>query len=63
MDQKTRKINLKKEHKNTNNTVDDRERRFDLNCSYCPPNGGENKKNHSKHGKGKPKYKSKRKGR
>lgn len=58
-----RKIPLKKRDRNTNNTVDDRERRFDLYCSFCPPNGGENKKNYRKHGKGKAKYKSKRKGR
>lgn len=49
--------------KNANNTVDDRERRFDLNCSYCRPNRGENIKNYRKHGKGKSRYKSERKGR
>lgn len=55
---KLRKINLKEN--NTNSTVDDRERRFDLSCSFCRPNKGENKKNHRKHGKTKPKYKNKR---
>lgn len=47
---------------NTNSTVDDREQRFSLNCSFCRPNKGENCKHHAKHGKGKPKYKDKRKG-
>jgi hypothetical protein len=47
--------------KNTNSTVDDRERRFDLRCSFCPPNKYENVKNYKKHGKTKPKYKNKRK--
>jgi hypothetical protein len=47
---------------NTNSTVDDRERRKDLNCSFCPPNRGDNAKRRSKRGKGKPKYKFKRKG-
>jgi hypothetical protein len=44
---------------NTNSTVDDRLRRFDLNCSFCPPNKGENRKKHSKRGAKKPKYKDK----
>lgn len=57
---KLKKIKVNKT--NTNNTVDDRERRLDLRCSFCRPNKGENQKNHRKHGKGKPKYKSKRKG-
>jgi hypothetical protein len=45
---------------NNNSTVDDRERRNDLLCSFCRPNKGENQKNYRKHGKGKPKYKNKR---
>lgn len=45
---------------NTNSTVDDRERRFDLNCSFCRPNQGENAKKRSKRGPKKPKYKDKR---
>lgn len=59
--ERERKISLKE--KNTNSTVDDRERRQDLRCSYCRPNKGENQKNWRKHGKGKSKYKSQRKGR
>jgi hypothetical protein len=47
--------------KETNSMVDDRLRRFDLNCSICPPNRGENSKRKSKHGKTKPKYKDHRK--
>jgi hypothetical protein len=46
---------------NTNSTVDDRERRFDLNCSYCRPNKGDNANRKAKHGKTKPRYKNKRK--
>lgn len=57
---KERKIHIKND--NTNPTVDNRESRFDLNCSYCHPNKGENQKNFRKHGKGKAKYKSERKG-
>lgn len=55
---KPRKLNIK--DKNTNSTVDDRESRFDLSCSFCRPNKGENQKNYKKHGKTKPKYKNKR---
>lgn len=53
---------MKKDPNNTNSTVDNRERRNLLRCSFCPPNKGENCKHHSKHGKGKPKYKDKRRG-
>jgi hypothetical protein len=45
---------------NTNSTVDNRERRKQLSCSYCRPNRGENCKKHAKHGVTKPKYKDKR---
>lgn len=45
---------------NTNSTVDDRERREDLHCSFCRPNRGENAKRRPKNGKTKPKYKNKR---
>jgi hypothetical protein len=55
---KKRKVNIK--DKNSNSTVDDRERRFDLRCSFCRPNKGENQKTYRKYGKGKPKYKDKR---
>lgn len=41
---------------NTNSTVDDRERRKLLNCSFCKPNRGENAKRKPKSDK----YKSKR---
>jgi hypothetical protein len=51
-----------REKENTNSTVDDRERRFDLGCSFCPPNRYENAKRRGKHGKTKPKYKDKRRG-
>lgn len=51
---------VKPKQSNTNSTVDNRERRFDLNCSFCPPNRGENKKRVGKHGKTKPKRKNKR---
>lgn len=51
-----------REKLNTNSTVDDRERRFDLNCSFCPPNRYENAKRRGKHGKTKPKYKNKNRG-
>jgi hypothetical protein len=50
---------MKKDKKNTNSTVDNRERRRELHCDYCPPNRGENQKR-------KPKsdvHKTKRKGR
>lgn len=43
-----------------NSTVDDKLQRLDLNCSICPPNKFENKKRVGKYGKGKPKYKNKR---
>lgn len=52
----------KRVNRDTNSTVDDRERRMDLSCSFCKPNRGENQKNFRKHGKGKPKYKDKRHG-
>ena len=55
---KTKKINLKDD--NTNSTVDDRESRFDLLCSFCRPNRGENAKSRPKHGRTKPRYKNKR---
>lgn len=45
---------------NANSTVDDRESRFDLSCSFCPPNRHENARRKAKHGKTKPKYKDKR---
>ena len=57
---KERKIKIKDKHRNINSTVDDRERRFDLGCSFCPPNKGENAHRRAKHGKTKPKYKNKR---
>lgn len=41
---------MKKDKLNTNPTVDDRERRTLLSCSYCKPNRGENRKNFKKHG-------------
>jgi hypothetical protein len=55
---KERKIPLIEE--NTNSTVDDRERRDDLLCSFCRPNRGENAKRRPKHGKTKPKKKDHR---
>lgn len=52
----------KEDEENTNNTVDDRERRKkNLSCSYCKPNKGENASRKSKHGAKKPKRKDKRK--
>lgn len=51
---------MKKDKLNNNSTVDDRERRFDLGCSFCKPNKGENAKRKGKHGKTKPKYKNRR---
>lgn len=53
---------MKKDPKNTNSTVDNRERRDDLSCSFCKPNRGENANRKAKHGKTKPKYKDKRRG-
>lgn len=47
---------------NTNPTVDDRLSRNDLSCSFCRPNKGENEGRRAKHGKGKSKYKDKRRG-
>jgi hypothetical protein len=44
----------------TNSTVDDRERRQDLGCSFCRPNRGENAKRRPRHGKTKPRAKEKR---
>ena len=56
-----RKIRIKNE--NTNSKVDKREHRRTMGgCDICPPNRGCNDRNWSKHGKGKAKYKSKRKG-
>jgi hypothetical protein len=55
-----KKIKLPKIEKNTNSTVDDRKHRFNLNCSFCRPNKGENKKNYKKHGTKKPKKKDHR---
>lgn len=43
-----------------NSTVDDRERRKDLSCSHCPPNHKENATRRGRHGKTKPKYKTKK---
>jgi hypothetical protein len=54
---------LEKRLGTNNSTVDDRERRQDLNCSYCRPNRGENQKCHRKHGKTKARHKDKRRGR
>lgn len=45
---------------NTNSTVDDKERRLNLRCSFCRPNRGENAKRRPKYGKTKPKSKNKR---
>lgn len=45
----------------TNPTIYNRLKRYNLKCSICPPNGGENTKRKGKHGKTKPKYKNKRK--
>lgn len=45
---------------NSNSTVDDRLRRKNLNCAFCKPNRGENKKTDRPHGVKKPKYKDKR---
>lgn len=52
---------MKKDKLETNSTVDRKERRLDLSCSFCPPNKGENAKRKAKHGNKKPKYKTKRK--
>lgn len=51
---------IKKSKTNTNSTVDDRLTRKKQSCSFCPPNKGENRKNVSKHGSKKPKYKNRR---
>lgn len=51
---------MKKDKLNSNNTVDDRERRFLLRCSFCRPNRGENKKTYRKNGVKKPKKKNHR---
>lgn len=40
-----------------NATVYDRLKRYELDCSFCPPNRGENKKNRKKHGTRPPKAK------
>lgn len=53
---------MRKDKINTNPTVANRENRLLLSCPICRPNRGENKKPCGKHGKGKPKYKSRRKG-
>lgn len=51
----------KQEKDNTGNaTVYDRLKRYDLRCSYCRPNKGENKKTCRKHGVKKPKHEAKR---
>ncbi len=42
---------MRKYQTNTNNTVDDRQRRLDLKCSLCPPNRKENSNRKPKHGK------------
>ena len=44
----------------TNSSVDRKERRNLLRCSFCPPHGGENATRYGKHGKTKRKYKHKR---
>lgn len=54
---------LPKHKDNVNNTVDDRERRTVQRCAICPPNKGENATRKARHGKGKARYKTKRKGR
>ncbi len=54
-------MSRKKPNLETNSTVDDRERRKQLRCSFCRPNKGENKKTYRPHGVQKPKYKSRRK--
>lgn len=46
---------------NNNSSVDNKERRNQLSCSFCRPNKGENAKRKAKHGNKKPKYKNKRK--
>ena len=44
-------IGLTKEAKRTSNpTVYNRARRRELSCPLCPPNRGENKRLHKKHG-------------
>jgi len=48
---------------NTNSTVDKYERREWQRCPVCPPNKGENSNRKAVHGKTKPKYKTKAKGR
>ncbi len=54
-------MRYKKEIKTTDNpSVDNKLRRYELRCSLCPPNGGENCKRRGKHGKTKAKYKDKR---
>jgi hypothetical protein len=45
---------------NTNSTVDDRERRLEQSCSYCPPNRGENAGRKAKHGAKKSRGKTKK---
>jgi len=51
---------MKSDPEESNNTIDDRQRRLDLNCSRCPPNRKENAKRKGKHGTKKRKYKQKR---
>lgn len=48
---------------NTNSNVDKYERRERQRCPVCPPNKGENSNRKAVHGKTKPKYKTKTKGR
>jgi len=50
---------MKKSKWNTNSTIDNKERRSLLSCSFCPPNKGENSNRKPKHGTRKPRYKDK----
>jgi hypothetical protein len=45
---------------NTNSTIDDRLRRYNLACNYCRPHKGENEGRRPKHGDQKRKGKNKR---
>ena len=53
---------VKRANQNTNSTVDRKERRKLLSCSFCKPNKGENASRKAKHGNKKPKYKDKKNG-
>lgn len=44
-------------NENSNSTVDRKERRKLLKCSFCPPHSNENASRYGKHGKTKRKYK------